>query len=100
MARTKKQAKQQEQLLELAPKRKVEENEKVTKYVMKAQFFDKTKTFIEKDTGLLKEVPANWRKLHLKGTPVLCYEGQPLTKNELACFDKEAKDYYLEIVVG
>lgn len=98
MPRTAKQKKQEEQMAEVAPKREVNETEKVTKYVMKAEHFNKTKTFFEKDTGLVKEVPANWRKLHLNGTPILCYEGQPLTKNELACFNKEAKEYYLEIL--
>jgi hypothetical protein len=67
---------------------------------MKAEFFDKTKTFIEKDTGLVKEVPANWRKLHLSGTAVLCYEDKPLTKDELSCFSKEAKEYYLEAIIS
>ncbi len=98
MARTKKQEKQEMQMAEVAPKREVKETEKVTKFIMKEEHFNKTKTFIEKDTGLVKEVPANWRKLHLNGTAIVCYEGQPLTQNELSCFNKEAKEYYLEKV--
>ncbi len=86
-------------MAEVAPKREVKETDKVTKYVMKSEHFTKTKTFIEKDTGLVKEVPANWRKLHLSGNAVVCYEGQPLTKKELSFFNKEAKEYYLQIAV-
>ena len=96
MAKTASQEKIEKQMKEVSPKRVIPDGAKMSSFKMKDEFFNKTKTFIEKDTGLVKEGAANWRNIHLGGKKVVCFEGKELTKEELSAFNSDAKKHYLE----
>jgi hypothetical protein len=65
---------------------------------VKDNFFNKEKTFIEKSTGQERQIPADWRKLHIGGMKILAFKGEFLTAEEAAAFDDKAREYYLEEV--
>ena len=98
MAKSAKQKKIDKQVEEVSRKRVISDKDVMSGFKMKDEFFDKTKTFIDKDSKEVKEGAANWRNLHLGGKRVVCFEGKELTNSELSAFDNAAKEYYLEKV--
>jgi hypothetical protein len=80
---------------ELRPKEEELKAGTSSTFKIKDEFFDKKKTYIDKQSRTEKEIEADWFNLHVGGMKITAFKGKALTKKQLAAFNKEAKDYYL-----
>lgn len=92
-AKTKKEVVQEER----TPKKQVIETKDVSAFKMKdVHFEDKFITYLDKTTKIQGTIPATFRRLVIARTKIVCHKGEFLSKNDAACFNEAAKEFWLE----
>ena len=89
-----KSEKQEELKKQLEPKTEAIAPEAMSKFKMKDEHFNKEKSFVK--DGKADSIKADWRNIHVGGMAMTLKKDVPLSTEQLANFDKDAKKYYLE----
>lgn len=97
MSQAQKNKKAQKEIIlsELTPKREISQKDSLSNFKVKDEFFDKEKSYYDRTSKQAKTTEVFFRNLHVGGQAIVAYLGEPITKNELASFDADAKKHWL-----